>query len=322
MANGMLFVSSHAPYWHNGSRLSVKNVHMMIAALPAVIMGIYQYGAPALGVVALSVSTAMIWELLMNLVMKRPVSIGDGSAALIGLLFAMLLPATTPWWTVVLGAFLAIVVGKQIYGGIGCNPLNPTLVAIAIIFLSWKGLLDFDEALVNYDLGFYMVYPLAALKYFGTSGISDYSAFGLLMGQCSGAIGATFGLGLIAGGIYLILRGMIRWEISISFLAGVFVTALIFYLADAEKYAGPLFHLLTGYTLIGAFFLATEDSSSPVNFFAMLIYGACAGFLTVLIRNIGAFVDGTVFAILMMNVASPLVDKIRPKPLGRRTDHA
>jgi len=322
MPDRTLFVSSHAPYWHNGSRLSIKNAHIMVAALPAVIMGIYQYGAPALGVVALSVSTAMIWELLMNLVMRRPVSIGDGNAALIGLLFAMLLPATTPWWTVALGTFLAILVGKQIYGGIGCNPLNPTLVAVAIIFLSWRGLLDFDEALVNYDLGFRMAYPLAALKHFGTKAISDYSALGLLMGQCSGAIGATFGLGLIAGGIYLILRGMIRWEISISFLAGVFVTALIFHLSDTDKYAGPLFHLLTGYTLIGAFFLATEDSSSPVNFIPMLIYGACAGFLTVLIRNIGAFVDGSVFAILMMNVANPLVDKIRPKPLGREIDHA
>jgi electron transport complex protein RnfD len=322
MDNRKLLVSSHAPYWHNGSRLSIKNYHIMIAALPAVIMGIYQYGAPALGVVALSVSTAMLWELGMNFVMKRPVSIGDGNAALTGLLFAMLLPATTPWWTVVLGTFLAIVVGKQIYGGIGCNPLNPTLVAIAIIFLSWRGLLDFDEALVNYDLGFFMVYPLAALKHLGVSSVSDYTAAGLLMGQCSGAIGATFGLGLIAGGIYLILRGMIRWEISISFLAGVFVTALLFNLSDPDTYAGPLFHLLTGYTLIGAFFLATEDSSSPVNFVPMLIYGACAGFLTVLIRNIGAFVDGTVFAILMMNVANPLLDKIRPKALGRGIKHA
>jgi len=317
MDNPTLFVSSHAPYWHNGTRLAVKNVHIMMAALPAVLMGIYQYGGPALGVVALSMAAATIWELLMNLVMRRPVSVGDGSAGLAGLLLGMLLPASTPWWVVVLGAFLAIVVGKQIYGGIGCNPLNPTLVAIAIISLSWNRMVDFDQALVNYDLGFDMTYPLFALKYFGPEAVSDVSIGSLLMGQTAGAIGATFGLGLIAGGTYLILRGMIRWEISLSFLAGVFVTALIFHLADAEQYAGPFFHLLTGYTLIGAFFLITEDSSSPVNVIPMLIYGACAGFLTVLIRNIGAFVDGTVFAILMMNVANPLIDKIRPKALGR-----
>jgi electron transport complex protein RnfD len=142
------------------------------------------------------------------------------------------------------------------------------------------------------------------------------------MGQHSGGIGSTFGLGLIIGGLYLILRGHIRWEISLSFIAGVFLTALVFNIADPNEYAKPMFHLLTGYTLIGAFFLATEDSSSPVNFIAMLLYGACAGVLTVLIRNIGFFVDGVVFAILMMNVANPLLDKIRPKALGKGIEHA
>jgi electron transport complex protein RnfD len=139
----------------------------MLAALPAVVMGIYQYGAPALGVVAFSISCAMLWELLMNFVMKRPYTIGDGNAAVIGLLFAMLLPATTPWWAVLVGTFVAIVIGKEIYGGIGCNPLNPTLVALAIIMLSWKVLLDYNGALVNYELGFYMAHPLTAVKHFG-----------------------------------------------------------------------------------------------------------------------------------------------------------
>ena len=322
MLNQKLLISSHAPYWHNGSSISSKSCDIMLAALPAVILGIYQYGAPALGVLAFSVSCAMLWELLMNLLMKRPISIGNGNAAVIGLMFAMLLPATTPWWAVLTGTFVAVVVGKVIFGGIGCNPLNPSLVAIAILMLSWKSLFDFDEALVNYDLGFYMVYPLGALKHFGVSAVSDYSFTDLLMGQQSGGIGATFGLGLIIGGLYLILRGHIRWEISISFLVGVFLTALIFNVADSEKYAGPLFHILTGYTLIGAFFLATEDSSSPVNFIPMLLYGLVAGLLTVLIRNIGFFVDGAVFAILVLNVANPLLDKIRPKAIGKGIDYA
>ena len=322
MRNQKLLVGSHAPYWHNGSSISAKSYHIMLAALPAVVMGIYRYGIPAFGVVAFSVSCAMLWELLMNFLTRRPASIGDGNAAVIGLLFAMLLPATTPWWAVLVGTFMAIVVGKQIFGGIGCNPLNPTLVAIAIIMLSWRNLLDFNEALVNYDPGFYMVYPLSAVKHFGTSACAEYSIPGLLAGLHSGGIGTTFGIGLIIGGIYLIMRGHIRWEISLSFLAGLFITALLFNLSDPDKYAGPIFHLLTGYTLIGAFFLATEDSSSPVNFIPMLIYGACAGILTVLIRNIGAFVDGVVFAVLMMNVANPLLDKIRPKAMGREIEHA
>jgi Na+-translocating ferredoxin:NAD+ oxidoreductase subunit D len=317
-----LFVSSYPPYWHNGSSLSVKSYHIMLAALPAVLMGIYHYGAPALGVVAFSISFSILWELIMNLVMKRPVSIGDGNAAVIGLLFAMLLPASTPWWVVLVGTFIAIVIGKQIFGGIGCNFLNPSLVAIAMIMLSWEAMLDFNEALVTHDLGFYMVYPLSALKHLGPGVLHNYPASELLMGRQPGAIGATFGLGLIIGGVYLMLRGFIRWEISLSFLAGVFITALLFNIADPAVYAPPLFHLLTGYTLIGAFFLATEDSSSPVNFVPMLMYGACAGFLTILIRNIGAFVDGVVLAILMMNVANPLFDKIRPKALGKRTQHA
>lgn len=322
MPDQKLFIGSHAPYWHNGSSISARSYHTMLAALPAVVLGIWQYGAPALGVLALSISSAMIWELIMNMAMKRPASLGDGNAAVIGLLFAMLLPATTPWWGVVVGTFVAVVIGKQIFGGIGCNPLNPALVAVAILMLSWKSMLDFNDALVNYDFGFNMVYPLAAIKSFGASAVSDYNMTGLLMGQQPGGIGTTFGLGLIIGGLYLILRGHIRWEISLSFLASVFVTALLFNLSDPNKYANPVFHLLTGYTLIGAFFLATEDSSSPVNFIPMLFYGAFAGILTVLIRNIGAFVDGVVFAILMMNVANPLLDKIRPKAMGKGIKHA
>ena len=322
MDNRKLFVSSHAPYWHNGSSIAIKSYNIMLAALPAVLLGIYQYGAPALGVVTFSISCAIIWELIMNVIMRRPISIGDGNAAVIGLMLAMLLPAATPWWVVLIGTFLAIVVGKQIFGGIGSNPLNPALVAIAMIFLSWKGILDFDEALLNYELGFPMIYPLATLKHFGVEAVSEYGAGALLMGFHTGGIGSTFGLGLIAGGIYLILRGLIRWEIAISFLAGVFITALLFNVANPETYAGPVFHLLTGYTLIGAFFLATEDSSSPANFIPMLLYGALAGLLTVLIRNIGAMVDGVVFAILMLNCANPLLDKIRPKALGKEMENA
>jgi electron transport complex protein RnfD len=288
----------------------------MLAALPAVVLGISQYGASALGVISLSISCAMLWELLLNKAMGKPVSIGDGNAAVVGLLFAMLLPASTPWWTIVIGTFLAIVVGKQIYGGIGCNPFHPSLVAFAIVTLSWKAIVNFDAALVDYDLGFNMVYPLGAVKHFGAQAAANYNCYDLLMGLQAGGIGATFGLGLILGGIYLIVRGIIRWEISLSFIVGIVVTAQLFHLSDPELYAGPWFHLLTGYTLLGAFFLATEDSSSPVNMIPMFLYGIFAGVLTILIRNIGFFVDGVVFAILMMNVANPLLDKIRPRAIG------
>lgn len=171
-------------------------------------------------------------------------------------------------------------------------------------------------------MNFSMAYPLIALKNFGVSAVSDFHAMDLLMGKQVGGIGAIFGLGLIVGGLYLIIRGFIRWEISLSFLAGVALTAFLFNASDPGKYAGAGFHLLTGYTLVAAFFMAPEDSSSPVNFLPMLIYGLSAGVLTVLIRNIGAYVDGTIFAILFMNIVNPLLDKIRPKATGKVAQHA
>jgi electron transport complex protein RnfD len=322
MSSEKKFVVAHAPFWHDGSKISTKNYHIMIAALPAVLMGISQYGAPALGVIAFSMACAMIWELVMNVAMGKPFSIGDGSAAVTGLLLGMLFPATAPWWLVVLGTFVAIVVGRQIFGGIGFNPLNPPLLALAMLLISFKSIFDFNEALRNYDLGFAMTYPLAEVKCFGTAAIAKFSLGDLFMGKQAGAVGSTFGLGLTIGGLYLLLRGYMRWEISLSFLAGVFVTALLFNLSDSAKYAGPLFHLFTGYTLIAAFFVVPEDSSSPVNFIPMLIFGALAGMMTVLIRNIGAYVDGVPFSILLLNLANPLLDKMRPKAIGKVVENA
>jgi len=311
------FIVSHAPFWHSGSSITERNYHTMIAALPAIVAGIYYFGMPALAVMALSVSTSIIWEYVFNCAAKRPITIGDGSAALIGLVLGMLLPATAPWWLVIIGTFLAVVVGRQIYGGIGANPFHPALVSVAMLMLSWKNHLNFDQAYVNYDFGFTALYPLGALKHFGTIATEPFHIVGLLLGKQLGGIGTGFGLGLIVGGIYLIYKGFIRWEISLSFLAGILLASLVFYIADPSRFADPLFHLCTGYTLIGAFFLATEDSSSPVNVVAMLIYGAGAGVLTVLIRSIGQFPDGVVFAILILNLINPLLDKIRPTAIGK-----
>ncbi len=317
MINQKKLIVSHAPFWHDGSRIVPRSYNTMIAALPAILIGIYLYGFPALGVIALSVSSAIFWELLMNKVMKRSITIGDGNAALIGLVFAMLVPATFPWWAVLTGTFVAIVIGKQIFGGIGGNAFNPVAVSMAMLMISWKDLFDFNEALVRLNLNFEAAYPLASLKHFGVASINHLALTDLLIGKQTGGIGAACGLALIIGGLYLILRGFIRWEIVFSFLAGVFVTALIFNLTDPTQYARPAFHLLTGYTLAGAFFLAPEDSSSPVNFIPMLIYGAVCGLMTVLIRNIGAYVDGVIFAVLIANLMSPLLDKIRPKAMGK-----
>jgi len=311
-------IVSHAPFWHDGSGIPERSYHTIIAALPAAIVGVAYYGAPALGVISLAMSSAILWELLLNYAGKRPITVGNGNAALIGLLLAMVLPASAPWWLVVIGTFLAIVIGMQIFGGIGANPFNPVALAIAILTVSYKTHLDFDAGLVNFTIGFPMVTdPLATLKAFGPTAIEHLSPIDLLLGKQVGGLGSTCGLAIAAGGVYLILRGFIRWEISVAFIAGVFISAMLFNMADPARYASPAFHLLAGYTLFGAFFLATESSSSPVNFIPMLIYGVLGGVMTVLIRNIGAYVDGVIFAILLINLINPLVDKIRPKAIGK-----
>jgi len=310
-------VVSYAPFWHNGSRIPDRSLQIVLAALPAALFGVYRFGIPALGVLALAVSSAVLWELAFTRVAKRPVSVGDGTAAVIGLLFGMMLPASLPWWAVLTGTFIAIVVARQIYGGVGANPFNPAAVAVAILMLAWKQRMDVDTALVNYAFDFPVAFPLAAVKAFGTGAVEELSLTDLFLGRQVGGIGTICGAALLAGGIYLVLKGVIRWEIPVSFLAGMAVTAAIFHAVDPSRFASPAFHLLTGFTLIGAFFLATEDSSSPVNFIPMLIYGAVVGSIAVLIRNIGVFAEGLVFAVLVGNLIQPLLDKIRPKALGK-----
>ncbi|MFP4477350.1 MAG: RnfABCDGE type electron transport complex subunit D [Desulfatibacillaceae bacterium] len=322
MKNKRMFVVSHASFWHNGDRISTRNYNILLATLPAVIFGLVKFGGIALGVLGLSVSLSMAWEWIMCKAMGRENTLGDMDAAVLGVLFAMVMPATMPWWAMVVGTFVMVVIGKMIFGGIGGAPFNPVILATAIVGVSWAALLNFDARYLHYVFDHNPAYPLASAKAFGAEAAANWSTMDLLMGNQIGGMGAVFGLGLLIGGIYLILRGHIRWEISVSFLAAVAVTAFLFQVSDPDKYAGPLFHLFTGYTLIGAFFLATHNSSSPVNFVPMLLFGAGIGVMTMLIRNIGAYQDGVVYAILLFNVANPLLDRIRPKALGKVVQNA
>jgi electron transport complex protein RnfD len=290
---------------------------MIWAAMPAVALGIVQYGLPAVGVICLAIGTALLAEWIMNRATKRAVTITDGNAALLGLLFAMLIPAATPWWVVVVGTLLTVVIGLHIFGGLGANPFHPVAVAMMMLIVSWPHHMDFNAALVNYEFTFNAVYPLSLSKNLGSAAVADFTPLNLLLGRQVGGIGSTFGFGLIGGGIYLIAKRYIRWEVSLSFLAGIFISALAFHLADPVRFADPVFHLLTGYTLVAAFFLLPESASSPVNFIPMLIYGAGAGVMTMLIRNIGSYQDGVLLAVILMNLVNPLLDKIRPQALGK-----
>nr|WP_321395617.1 RnfABCDGE type electron transport complex subunit D [uncultured Desulfobacter sp.] len=321
MTNTKLIVS-HAPFWHNGDSLFQQNLNFIIALIPAALFGIMHYGAPALGVLTLAMSSAMLWEVIMSIISKNKMAIGNMESAVIGLLFGMMVPATMPWWVVITGTFVTLLLGKFVYGGSGGYPFNPTLVGIAIITMAWPTFMDFDTAYVSYQFNFTALAPLVALKSQGISAVASFSNYDLLMGNEVGGIGSTFGLGIIIGGIYLMLRGYARWEIVVSFVAGILITATIFYMLHPDTYAPPLFHLLAGYTLLGAFFLAVENSSSPVNRIPMLIYGFLGGFMIILVRNIGIYPDGTVLSILLINLINPLIDVIKPKALGKGVPNA
>lgn len=321
MNNHKLTVS-HAPFWHDGDSLFKMNLNILLAALPAAVFGVIQFGIPAFSVLCLAVGSAMLWETVFNLISKKPLSIDDLDSAVIGLLFGMMLPAVIPWWVVIIGTMVAVLAGKMLYGGIGANPFCPPLIGMSILMLSWPVYFDFDAALVDYTFDFIELAPLVAVKFQGAGAADIFSLNDLLMGREVGAIGATFGLGIILGGIYLILKGYIRWEITVSFIAGIVITAFLFHMINPEKYAGPLFNLFAGYTLLGAFFLATENSSSPVNKIPMAIYGFGCGLMIILMRNVGVFPDGTVVAILLFNLVNPIVDNIRPKALGKGVNHA
>lgn len=316
MSSEQKHIVSHPPFIRVGNILLSRNITVVIAALFAVIPGMLEYGSAAVGVVCLSVSTAVLWEYLISLMSGNDLAIGDGNSVVIGLMFSMMLPATTPWWAVTTGTGVAVILGKMIYGGTGCNPFNPAVVAIAVILVSWPHLMNFTGALVNHETSFYMVEPLWNVKNFGAAMADYYKPLDLLLGKQAGGIGAATGLGIIVGGLLLILRGISRWEISLGFLLGIVIAAWGFHASNPDQYAGPVFHLLTGYSLLAAFFLATEESSSPVNPLAMVLYGVGGGLLTVLIRNKGLYVDGAVFAVLLMNLASPILDKIRPQVIA------
>jgi len=227
------------------------------------------------------------------------------------------LPASVPLYVVILANFAGIIIGKQCFGGLGANPLNPVLVGWAIVRITktWAGFLDFDLMLVNYEPGFILQYPLAALKAGGTEAVSGHDLTSLFLGQQTGGIGASAVVCLLAGGLYLVLRGLIRWEIPLCFLVGVAVVAAIFRGVDSAAHAGPLFHILTGNVMIGAFFLSTETASSPVNRWGMVIYGLACGSLTVILRVWSVYPDGVVFACLLMNLFVPLLDKLKAKQI-------
>lgn len=313
-------VVSPSPHCHSGARVTGLSYNFLLALLPAAALGVYHYGFDAFRVICVSVASAMLAEALIQKAFRKPVTIADGSAATSGLVLALILPASVPLYLVVVANFAGIIVGKQFFGGLGANPINPALLGWAVIRVTktWAGYLDFDLALINYDTGFLLQYPLAVLKAKGAEGLAHFGLVDLFLGKQTGGIGASSTVWLVVGGLYLVMRGVIRWKIPLFFLLGVILISGIFWLANKTTYASPLFHILTGNVMIGAFFLCTDNASSPVNNWGMVFFGFGCGAMTVVLRVWSIYPDGVVFACLLMTLFAPLLDKLKAKPILTR----
>ncbi len=310
--NPVLIVAS-PPHWHCGRTVRCTMLDFIIALLPAAVMAVICYGLPALRVMALACATAVVVEALCLKLMHRDVDVDNLNAVFIGLLFAFLLPAQAPWWLVVFGVTVSVALGKMAFGGLGANPLAAPLVGWAALRISWPDLMNINVSMLATPLE----NPLTQLKYLGLSEVS-VSHMDMLLGSQLSGLGMAQVLPLLVGGVYLLIRGHIRPHIPLAFLGGVCVTALIYYAIDSSVYASPVFHLLAGGTVFGAFFLATDYSASPVNSMAMIVYGLLGGAMVIIIRVYGIYPDGVVFAVLLSQLFTSLLDMIRPKPFGAR----
>lgn len=313
-SKGVLLAVSAPPFWHCGRTVRRAMLDNLIALAPAAVMAAYWWGMDAVRVMALSTATCVAAEMLCTRLMEREATVDDFSCIVQGLLFAFMLPAAAPWWLVMIGACAVIILGKMIFGGYGTSPISAPLVGWAVLYLSWPVLMDPNAA----QLSTTFIDPLVRLKYFGAAALTDIKIPSLLAGGQLGALGASQTGALLLGGIYLCMRGTVRWEIAFAFLLGTGLTAAAYHTSNPALYAGPAFQTFTGATVLMAFFLATDAASSPDRQIPMLLYGLLGGALTIVIRTHSVHVDGAAFAVMLINLLTPLLDLIRPKPFGGR----
>ena len=283
---------------------------VIIALLPVLVIGVWQFGTHPLLVVACSIASCVFFEWGYRKLLHKEQSIGDLSAVLTGLLLGLSLPATAPAWMPVVGAFFAIVVVKQLYGGIGKNFLNPALAGRAFLLSSYS------LAMANWAVpnslkgvvdGVTMATPLSYL--YGDAAMPKYFGFSsLFLGNTPGSVGEVSTLILIAAFVYLLGRKVITWRIPVSFVGTVFVLTLIFG-RNGDHLNFAVYNVLSGAVLFVAIFMATDYSTSPVTQNGQLLYGVGCGALTVLIRYFGGFPEGTTYAVLIMNLCTWAIDK-------------
>lgn len=326
-------IVSPAPHAHSGDSVR-KNMLLVIAALlPAYVVSVIEFGWGALITTAISVAACVAFEwLIAKFILKQKPTICDCSAILTGLLLAFNLPSNLPWWIVVIGALVAIGVGKMTFGGLGQNPFNPALVGRVFLLISfpvqmttWPRPLGFSGSYIDAETG---ATPLALLKHGLKSG--DGSVFGQLpglwdafTGVMGGSLGEVCAIALLVGGIFLICTKVITWHIPVSILATVALFAAVTGWCGAlpeglttAQYVAMT--LCTGGIMLGAFFMATDYVTSPMTGWGKIIFGIGIGIIVMVIRTWGAYPEGMSFAILIMNACVPLLNHIRPKRFGEK----
>ena len=303
---------------------------VIIALLPAVICSVVFYGWKELLLLAVSVASCVLLEyVITRYLMRKPSTIGDMSAVITGILLALNVPYTTPWWVVFIGAVFAIAVAKMTFGGLGQNIFNPAIAGRVFLLVSFPTYMTHWEQ----PQGFFGVdaisgpTPLGAIKEGLLQGGSvqdimaskGYSYADMLFANLGGSAGEVCALALLAGFVYLLCRRVIKPWITLSIFATVALTSLIFWGINPARFTDPLFNLLTGGLILGACFMATDYVTSPMSNWGGVIFGVGIGFLTVMIRYFGSYPEGVSFAILIMNAFVPLINMaFKQKKFGRK----
>jgi Na+-translocating ferredoxin:NAD+ oxidoreductase subunit D len=333
-----VFTVSATPHLRDSTSIPTVMYSVVIALVPAMIGSVYFFGYRAALLIAISVVACVLTEAIIQLLTRRPLSIADGSAVITGILLAFNLPAGTPWWIPVVGSVFAIAVGKMTFGGLGYNPLNPALVGRVFLLISWPVQMTttwtmprgtvVDAETVATPLAIYKE-NIALLKNQGDASIGAVnSAMSALMdlkdsyqdlfiGNVSGCIGETSAMLLLIGAVFLLYKRYIDWRIPVTFVVTVGILAWV--LGGHEGlFTGPwLFHILAGGVILGAFYMATDMVTSPITPRGQFIFGFGCGLLTVVIRLYGGFPEGVSFAIILMNLTVPLIDRYtRPRIFG------
>ncbi len=322
------FIVSLSPHAYTAESIPNLMYAVVISLLPALGVSVFYFGVGMIIVTAVSIGSCILFEYLMQrFVMKVEQTHLDGSAILTGLLLALCLPANIPFWMVMIGALAAIGIGKMTFGGLGNNIFNPALVGRVFLFIS------FPVALTAYpEPGQWLKYtdavtgptPLGILNEASAGqSISEVmheipSVLDLFLGRMMGSAGEVSALALLIGLVYLLYRKIVSWHVPVSILGTVFLFTGILWLANPDRFADPLFHLLTGGLMLGAIYMATDYVTSPMNPRGMIIYGVGIGLVTVVIRIFGAYPEGVQFAILIFNGFNPLINKfVKPRRFGK-----